>query len=988
MSEWMDQHRLVLGAGSGARAQRNHSMLRLWDVLLASALLLVLGLPYLLARLVADRVPASSPANDERVIRRHSLQLPATGLGRFWRALGAASWPVVLDVWAGRMAWVGPTTLAHLPAAVLARGVRPGVVTLWSLRQRTAVGYASEVECDHEYLARRGLAHDIGLLLRACLLAPLPSKPRGALTDRVAIGDVAFDNLSMQDALVRLEAVLAGTQAVQVSFVNPACVNIAAHDRAYRRALARASLVLPDGIGIKVGADILGSPLKQNVNGTDLFPRLCALMERRQSRLYLLGGQPGVPEAVAEQIRSRWPEVQIVGQAHGFFSVAEEGRVVADVKASGANVVLVARGVPSQDVFIDRYLPQFGAQMVMGVGGLFDFVAGRINRAPQWMRDSGLEWVYRLMQEPGRMWRRYLLGNFSFLARVLLQRAGLRQPAVDAIAVSDQPSAVAGASVQAVVFACAAVDASIPSDSDQPAALLPLGYASFLERALEHLSEAGVRQVHLVVSHRPEALRRVVGQGERWGLSVQWHLAKDDACPYGVMASMDWHGVDRVLVGHAERWIGRQAVRELSERDAVAWVDDPSTQSWAGWVSASPLVVAGWPVQGTWDTLSAHLYADHKPARLICASARTAWACRASDLVAAQLAVSEADPEQAPARQLPGSWIKTPWGGMSPSARVHPQAVIEGPVLLGPGCLVDAQARIGPNVVLVRDVVVTRGSSVVNAVVLPNTFIGEGLSVKSAVVEGTRLHQLDLGVTIELPGSDGLLMVLRAGTKQAGAGWLGRSAAAAAWVVLYLPAAVDALLRSARALPPRSVKRLVASGQLDVLGEPTVTELWIAPTTASSTALSQALSLHRSLADVVQGRRTWLGRRPLSPEQFGKISSDWRQVLMDQPIGLVHAPAWGELSPGEPANDDGGSSVQAFSEAEVAADVFLAVQTDSALRRRLLWGQLFRPGAHASAIEGSLAVQPPVWRPSPSVSAPSAPRQDRALAEPSVGHSA
>jgi N-acetylglucosaminyldiphosphoundecaprenol N-acetyl-beta-D-mannosaminyltransferase len=940
-------------------------LLRAWDISLAALLGLLLCLPYGLARLVSARVPADLPYSDAGPARRHRLQLPSGLIGRLLGGLGAASWPVVFDVLAGRLAWVGPTSLDHLPEAVAAHGVRPGVVTLWGLRRRTAVAYASEVECDHEYLAQRGLVHDLGLFLRACVLAPLPMHSAAPQADRVRVCDVAFDNLDMNDALQRLDGWLSGTATQQVSFVNPACVNIAAHDRGYRRALGRAALVLPDGIGIKVAADILGQPLRQNVNGTDLFPRLCALMGQRKSRLYLLGGQPGVADAVAGEVRQRWPDVQIVGVAHGFFSVADEGQVVAAVKASRADVVLVARGVPSQDVFIDRYLPQFGARVVMGVGGLFDFVAGRINRAPQWMRDSGLEWVYRLLQEPGRMWRRYLLGNFSFLARVLMQRMGWRQPAVDTVAAEARAAVPAGAAVSAVLFACQATDDSIPAPRSLPASLLPLGCASFLERALEHLAEAGVRRVHLVVSHQPEALRHVVGMGERWGLAVQWHLAKDEARPYGVLSLMDWQGVGRVVVGHAERWIGRQAVHELAGRQAVAWVDERRPQAWSGWASATPAELRQWPAEGPWETLEAHLLQGEAPGQgLICTGARSARAGTAADLLAAQAAVAALDPCQAPARQLPGSWIKTPWGGMSPSARVHPQAVIEGPVLLGPGCLVDAHARIGPDVVLERDVVVTRGSSVAHAVVLPNTFIGEGLSVQGGIACGNRLYPLNLGVTIELPVSDGLLMALRAGDEAPAPGWLARVAAALALGLLWLPGVLDGWLRSVRGLPPRAVRQAVATGLSLPLAAPGERPLWVVTEPAPRTRFGHWLSLVKPLGDVVMGRRTWLGRRPLTLAQWDQLSEDWRQILRGQAVGVVHAPAWQDGGPSAVAAD-GSAPGASLTETVTAADVFLAVQSDASVRRRLLLGQLLLLGPDRRSAHGAAVVVPPTWRAEP-----------------------
>ena len=446
------------------------------DLMLSGALLLLLA-PLLLLALALGR-PVRQPAWGRRgaVVARLGLQLPAHRGGRVLSALGAAHWPLLLNIWRGDIAFVGPRLRGlgeDVPSATLA--VRPGLVNPWFIRRRTAVDFGTEAQADADCLAGHGLRHDAGLLLRGLLVALMPP-PALAAPGRVQLADVAFDNVDMNEALARLGAMLDGAQAQQVSFVNPACVNIAASHRGYRRLLARTALVLPDGIGVKIGSDLLGTPLKQNVNGTDLFPRLCDLLQARGARLFLLGGQPGVAEGVAAEVARRWPALCVAGHRHGFFSVAEEGAVVAQVRASGADVLLVARGVPSQDLFIDRHLPLLGVKVAMGVGGLFDFVSGRISRAPMWMRETGLEWVYRLLQEPGRMWRRYLVGNLTFLARIGLQRLGLRPPQRDPLPAAVAPAADdARPRLSAVIFATARAAADLPVAADHPAALLPVG---------------------------------------------------------------------------------------------------------------------------------------------------------------------------------------------------------------------------------------------------------------------------------------------------------------------------------------------------------------------------------------------------------------------------------------------------------------------------------------------------------------------------------
>jgi N-acetylglucosaminyldiphosphoundecaprenol N-acetyl-beta-D-mannosaminyltransferase len=225
-------------------------------------------------------------------------------------------------------------------------------------------------------------------------------------------------NLALDDAVAAIEsAVLAGTPA-RVAFVNADCVNIAANDESYRDRLAAMDWVFADGIGMRIAGCLLNQPVRDNVNGTDLFPRLCAALAAHKRSLYLLGGRPGVADAAADWARTTHPGLRIAGTRHGYFDAEGAENVVAEIQATRPDVLLVAMGVPVQEAWMERYASAAGAMVTLGVGGLFDFYSGRIPRAPLWMRRMGLEWVFRLLQEPGRLWRRYLIGNAVFLARV------------------------------------------------------------------------------------------------------------------------------------------------------------------------------------------------------------------------------------------------------------------------------------------------------------------------------------------------------------------------------------------------------------------------------------------------------------------------------------------------------------------------------------------------------------------------------------------
>ena len=204
--------------------------------------------------------------------------------------------------------------------------------------------------------------------------------------------------------------------STQVSFLNAHCVNVARKDWRYRDSLTSADALLPDGSGIELAARMEGKVLGENLNGTDLFGPLCRCLAFRRIPVFFLGGREGVARDAAANAAAAHPGLKVAGTRNGYFSPREEDAVIRQINESGARVVFVAFGVPDQDVWIARVRHRLNAPVLLGVGGLLDFVSGRIPRAPLWMRRLGVEWVYRLKCEPQRMWRRYLVGNFSFVA--------------------------------------------------------------------------------------------------------------------------------------------------------------------------------------------------------------------------------------------------------------------------------------------------------------------------------------------------------------------------------------------------------------------------------------------------------------------------------------------------------------------------------------------------------------------------------------------
>ena len=429
MSRTLESETVHVELGSPAPAGSPFG--RMLDVVIAGALLLLfapigllLGLAALCGAVRFEAKPRIGRAGNS------FRQLSVSGhgrVGRVVRRLRLDGWPVLWNVLAGEMALVGPRALSpgdplwDEPGSAERLSVRPGLVSPWWLRRRANIDYQSEIEADIEYVATRSLKRDLGILARvppALLMSPPP-----AATPREArLMGFRIDNLSMDEAVQEIVRRADAEKPSQVCFINADCVNIACRDPQYRRVLQDAPLALADGIGMRLAARLHGGAIRQNLNGTDLFPQLCAAVAGTGRGIFLLGARPGVAEAVRDWVDRNIPGVDIRGCRDGYFSADEEPAVLAEIAASGAAILLVAFGAPRQDVWISRHLHESGVKVALGVGGLFDYYSGRIPRAPQWVRELCLEWLYRVYQEPRRLWKRYFLGNGLFLWRVAKAR--------------------------------------------------------------------------------------------------------------------------------------------------------------------------------------------------------------------------------------------------------------------------------------------------------------------------------------------------------------------------------------------------------------------------------------------------------------------------------------------------------------------------------------------------------------------------------------
>lgn len=402
---------------------------RALDFTLALALVIIFS-PLIITLLIALRTRGAALRRESRMGRwcepfdMYSFNLSDDSL---LTKLGIRRLAVLFNIIKGDMSFIGPRAVAAGELSLRERSIRrrfdarPGLLCLWWIRRRANIDYGNEAESDSEYVETQSLRKDFGIALRA-IPALLYGEGVAVASDIISILSIRINNLTMTETLDAMDDMIASPESHQICFVNADCANIAYRNCDYLRAINLSTLTLADGIGMKLAGRMLRRGIKQNVNGSDLFPRLCERLAVTGKGIFLLGGREGVAEGVRDWIHSNYPEAKVCGARHGYFTEDEEADVINEIRQSGASVLLVAFGAPRQDLWISRHLSQTGVKVAMGVGGLFDFYSGRIRRAPQWMRECGMEWLYRFIQEPRRMWRRYFVGNALFLFRVLKER--------------------------------------------------------------------------------------------------------------------------------------------------------------------------------------------------------------------------------------------------------------------------------------------------------------------------------------------------------------------------------------------------------------------------------------------------------------------------------------------------------------------------------------------------------------------------------------
>lgn len=241
------------------------------------------------------------------------------------------------------------------------------------------------------------------------------------MRDQIDVGGVLIDRLTTAEAKVQLAGFAASGQPHQIVTANVDFIKKAWNSPDFHGLINTANLVVADGMPLVWLSKLTGQPLPERVTGMQLLNACCELAEEHDYSLFLLGGEPGLADSAADVLTAKYPNLRIAGTYAppiGEFTEEEEEEMVQIIRAARPTILLVGLGCPKQDTFIRKTMCRTGVPISIGVGGIFNFITQRKRRAPKWMQEMGLEWCFRLMQEPGRLWKRYFVDDLPVVLRL------------------------------------------------------------------------------------------------------------------------------------------------------------------------------------------------------------------------------------------------------------------------------------------------------------------------------------------------------------------------------------------------------------------------------------------------------------------------------------------------------------------------------------------------------------------------------------------
>lgn len=235
--------------------------------------------------------------------------------------------------------------------------------------------------------------------------------------------NINLDNLNMEETLAKIEQTIENKKQLLHVGVNASHIVDIQKDLALRKSINDGDIINVDGQSVVWASRILNKPLKERVSGIDLMIRLVELAHKKSYKIFFFGAKEEIVKEVVKRYTKEYSKDMIAGYRNGYFKKEEEQSIAQEIADSGANILFVGISSPIKENFLFENRDTLKqVNLIMGVGGSFDVIAGFVKRAPIWMQKSGLEWLYRLIQEPKRMWKRYLIGNTKFVVLVLREK--------------------------------------------------------------------------------------------------------------------------------------------------------------------------------------------------------------------------------------------------------------------------------------------------------------------------------------------------------------------------------------------------------------------------------------------------------------------------------------------------------------------------------------------------------------------------------------
>ena len=354
------------------------------------------------------------------------------------RTILVANSPIAdIDLWLhylkGNVNLTGPKAIKLSDAIKMGPGdkvrfeIAPGMISPYSVKKKSGIAHSSEHDIAIRFAKQASMSKRCVLILVWCVQSLLGSKSKHlAVPSQFKLFGVRITNSTMQTAINNIIKSLDSTnesdqKTSTFAFVNADCANHYYSNTKYKNILNSFDNVFPDGIGVKIAARYQGLLLKENVNGTDMFPLLCDQLNAKKKRVFLLGASAVVIKKTAEKIARKYPHITITGYIDGYRFNDQAALLCQHINQTDTDLLFVAMGAPRQEFWISDNIDKLNVKAAIGVGGLFDFYSGHVSRAPEWLRELSLEWLWRLSVQPLDKGKRYLIGNPLFLMHVFTQ---------------------------------------------------------------------------------------------------------------------------------------------------------------------------------------------------------------------------------------------------------------------------------------------------------------------------------------------------------------------------------------------------------------------------------------------------------------------------------------------------------------------------------------------------------------------------------------